>query len=143
MHDYKSKGPASATISNYMQVTNCAGVCLFPAVFFGFFAGLDFLNAVTGWDMSMAEALQAGARIQTLRKCFNVREGITAADVKLPARMVGIPPKTEGPVKGVTIDIDSLAQEYHKAMGWDPQTGSPTDATLEQLGLKDLVQKHG
>ena len=70
-------------------------------------------------------------------------DGITAADAKLPPRMTGIPPKEEGPVKGVTIDIDSLAQEYHKAMGWDPETGSPTDATINKLGLKALVDQHG
>jgi aldehyde:ferredoxin oxidoreductase len=142
-YEYKRKGPASAVSSNYSQVCNCAGVCLFPTIFFGFFPALDFLNAVTGWDMSMKEALETGARIQTLRKCFNVREGITAADQKLPPRMIGDPPKEAGPLKGVAIDMESLAREYHKAMGWDAETGTPTDETVEALGLKDLVRKFG
>jgi aldehyde:ferredoxin oxidoreductase len=142
-YEYKRKGPASAVSSNYSQICNCAGVCLFPAIFFGFFPALDFLNAVTGWQMSMKEALETGARIQTLRKCFNVREGITAVDHKLPPRMIGDPPKEEGPLKGVAIDMDSLAREYHKAMGWDAETGTPTDKTIEALGLKDLVGNFG
>ena len=91
----------------------------------------------------MDEALVTGARIQALRKCFNVREGITAADQKLPPRMMGNPPKDEGPLKGVSVDMETLAQEYHKAMGWDAETGTPTDATVEALGLKDLVRKFG
>ena len=91
----------------------------------------------------MEEALKTGARIQTLRKCFNVREGITAVDQKLPSRLAGDPPKDEGPLKGVSIDIESLSQEYHKAMGWDAKTGTPTDGTVESLGLKDLVRSFG
>jgi len=142
-YEYKSKGPASAVSSNYSQIGNCAGVCLFPTIFFGFYPLIDFLNAVTGWDMGMDEALETGARIQALRKCFNVREGITAADQKLPPRMTGNPPKDEGPLKGVSVDMETLAQEYHKAMGWDAETGSPTDATVKALGLKDLVRKFG
>ncbi|MEW6672455.1 MAG: aldehyde ferredoxin oxidoreductase family protein [Thermodesulfobacteriota bacterium] len=142
-YEYKRKGPASAVTSKYLQIGNCAGVCLFPSVFFGFFPLIDFLNAATGWEMSMAEALQTGGRIQTLRKCFNLREGIVAADSRLPLRMAGIPPKEDGPLKGVTIDMESLAAEYHKAMGWDAQTGTPTDAAIESLGLKDLVDRFG
>lgn len=142
-YEYKSKGPASATTSCYLQVGSCAGVCLFPLIFFGNYPMLDFLNAVTGWDMDINEALQTGARIQTLRQCFNIREGVRVSDVKLPPRMVGLPPKAEGPLAGVSIDIDSLADEYRKAMEWDPDSGRPTDAALEKLGLKELVEDFG
>ncbi|MDF1592095.1 MAG: aldehyde ferredoxin oxidoreductase family protein [Desulfobacterales bacterium] len=142
-YEYRRKGPASAVTSKYSQIGNSAGVCLFPTVFFGFFPLVDFLNAVTGWDMDMAEALQAGGRIQTLRKCFNVREGIAADDSRLPQRMAGIPPKAEGPLKGVTIDMEGLAEEFHKAMGWEAKTGTPTEATTESLGLKGLVKQFG
>jgi aldehyde:ferredoxin oxidoreductase len=142
-YEYKSKGPASATASSYYQVGTCAGVCLFPVVFFGNYPLLDLLNAVTGWDMDAKQALETGARIQTLRQSFNIREGIKPSEIKLPPRMAGLPPKDEGPVAGVTIDVDSLAYEYSKAMGWDPDTRRPTDATLERLGLKGLIEKYG
>jgi aldehyde:ferredoxin oxidoreductase len=138
-YEYRGKGPASATIASYWQVGASSGVCLFPVIFFGFYPLIDFLNAVTGWDMDVSEVLKTGARIQTLRQAFNMREGFTATDIKLPARMLGIPPKTDGPLAGITIDMDTLAVEFRKAMGWDPQTGKPTDATLERLGLKDLI----
>ena len=78
-----------------------------------------------------------------MRKCFNVREGIDPADVKLPPRMAGIPPKDDGPLKGITIDVDSLTEEYHKAMGWEPKTGVPSQETLKKLELEELVAKHG
>jgi len=138
-YEYESKGPPSAIASCYWQVCTCAGVCLFPAIFFGNYPMLDFLNAVTGWNMDMDEALETGARIQTLRQCFTIREGVRPSEVKLPPRMAGRPPKDEGPLTGITIDIDSLAREYRRAMGWDPESGYPTDVTLRRLGLDEVV----
>jgi aldehyde:ferredoxin oxidoreductase len=142
-YEYKSKGPASADLSCYWQVGTCAGVCLFPVMFFNNYPLLELLNAVTGWDMDTKKALETGARIQTLRQCFNLREGIKPSGIKLPARMVGLPPKDEGPLAGVTIDIQSLAHEYRKALGWGPDNGYPSGATLERLGLKTLIENHG
>jgi aldehyde:ferredoxin oxidoreductase len=114
-----------------------------PMMFFGNFPLIDFFNAVTGWDLDAAEVLNTGARIQTLRHCFNQREGIAPSDVKLPKRMLGQPPQEEGPVAGVTLDVDNLAREYHQAMGWDPDSGQPDDETLEKLGLAQLVKNYG
>ncbi|MBW1675441.1 MAG: aldehyde ferredoxin oxidoreductase family protein [Deltaproteobacteria bacterium] len=139
-YEYMNKGPASATTSCYWQVGACAGVCLFPTIFFGNYPLLDFLNAVTGWDMDISEALETGARIQTLRQAFNIREGLSPREIKLPTRMAGIPPKGEGPLAGITIDIDSLRSEYYKAMGWDPGTGYPSGTTLDRLGIKELTE---
>ena len=138
---YSGKGPMSATASAYLQVGNCAGVCVMPFMFFGNFPLIELLNAVTGWGMDVAEALAAGARIQTLRQSFNLREGIAAGSVRLPDRMTGRPPQIEGPLAGVTIDVDRLAREYRQAMGWDAETGAPTRETLEKLGLTELVKK--
>jgi aldehyde:ferredoxin oxidoreductase len=140
---YTGKGPMSATASRYLQVGNCAGVCVMPFMFFGNYPLIELLNAVTGWGMDVAEALTAGARIQTLRQSFNLREGIAAENVRLPERMLGRPPQTDGPLAGVTIDVGSLAREYRQAMGWDAQTGVPTQATLDKLGLTELVEKFG
>jgi aldehyde:ferredoxin oxidoreductase len=141
-YDYKNKGAVSATASCYWQICTCSGICLFP-VFAGNYPLLEFFNAVTGWDIDLAEVLKTGARIQTLRQAFNLREGIKSSDTKLPPRMVGIPPKSEGPLAGITIDIDTLTSEYRKAMGWDPLTGSPGEATLKELGLNELIEMYG
>jgi aldehyde:ferredoxin oxidoreductase len=133
----------SATASSYLQVGNCAGVCVMPFMFFGNFPLIELLNAVTGWEMNVAESLATGARIQTLRQCFNLREGIAVQDVRLPDRMAGRPPQSEGPLAGVTIDIDSLARDYRQAMGWDADTGVPRQDTLEKLGLAKLIKEYG
>ena len=140
---YTGKGPMSATASRYLQVGNCAGVCVMPFMFFGTYPLIELLNAVTGWDLDVAAALAAGARIQTLRQCFNLREGISAQSVRLPDRMLGRPPQETGPLAGVTIDVDRLAREYRQAMGWDAETGVPTEETLGALGLTELVGNFG
>jgi aldehyde:ferredoxin oxidoreductase len=140
---YTGKGPASVTASSYLQVGASAGVCIMPMMFFGNYPLIEFFNAVTGWDLDMAEVLKTGARIQTLRQCFNLREGIQPSDVKLPNRMAGQPPQQEGPVAGVTLDVDSLAREYRQAMGWNPDTGIPEKSTLEKLGLNALITAYG
>ena len=140
---YSGKGPLSATASNYLQVGASTGVCLMPMMFFGNYPLIEFFNAVTGWDLDIAEVLTTGARIQTLRQSFNIREGIQVSDVKLPERMLGRPPQADGPVAGVSIDVDNLAREYRQAMGWNSDSGIPDKITLEKLGLIQLVENHG
>ncbi|MEJ2223301.1 MAG: aldehyde ferredoxin oxidoreductase family protein [Desulfobacterales bacterium] len=142
-YTYTGKGPTSAKASQYLQVGSSSGVCIMPMMFFGNYPLIEFFNAVTGWDLDADEVLTTGARIQTLRHCFNQREGIAPSDVKLPKRMLGQPPQEEGPVAGVTLDVDNLAREYRQAMGWDPDSGQPQESTLEKLDLTELVKTHG
>jgi aldehyde:ferredoxin oxidoreductase len=138
-YQYSGKGPAAAAATNYWQVGASSGICLMPFMS-GIFPILELINGVTGWDMSVSEALETGARIQTLRQMFNAREGISPSNYALPNRLTGIPPRSEGPLRGITIDIDTLAGEYRKAMEWDPETGKPTEACLNKLGLLELVK---
>jgi aldehyde:ferredoxin oxidoreductase len=142
-YDFKGKGPFSARLSKYLQVGNSAGVCLMPMIFFGNYPLLEFIKAVTGWDMDIAEALNTGARIQSLRHCFNIREGIRTSDIKLPARLLGRSPMEEGPLAGITVDIDSLSYEYRRSMGWNPLSGEPEPEMLEKLALSHLIETYG
>ena len=47
------KGPMSATASGYLQMGNCAGVCVMPFMFFGNYPLIELLNAVTGWGLDV------------------------------------------------------------------------------------------
>lgn len=73
-------------------------------------------------------------------QCFNIREGLKPSEIKLPFRLVGIPPKSDGPLAVITIDMDSLTSEYCKAMGWDPINAYPRNSTIELLKLEDLTK---
>ena len=32
-------------------------------------------------------------------------------------------------------DVETLLDEYYEARGWDPETGTPADEKLQELGL--------
>ena len=49
--------------------------------------------------------------------------------------LIGSPPLEGGPLKGVTVDIDTQIREYNEVMGWDPETGVPTPEKLADLGI--------
>jgi len=76
-----------------------------------------------------------GERIVTLERQFNVREGFSRADDRLPERMFTEPLVDAGPNTGEFIrEPDTILDEYYAALGYDDQ-GRPTPATLERLGL--------
>ena len=123
--------------SIYTQIINGCGVCIFgPDTIH--YPIVDFLNAVTGWDLTADDYFKTGKRILNLRKAFNIREGVTRADSKLPPRAVGIPPLTDGPLKGISVDVDSLGKDLYDLLGWDPGTGGPTSETLKEMELDGL-----
>ena len=123
--------------SFYMQIINCAGLCLIGALT-GPLPVIEYINAVTGWSLTADEYLKTGERILNLRKAFNVREGIMQKDSKIPDRALGRPALKDGPLKGRTLDIESLQKEFFKTAGWDYVTGGPTREKMKELGIDYL-----
>jgi aldehyde:ferredoxin oxidoreductase len=134
----QGKGALFAVMNRYLQVVNCAGLCMFSLIV-GQPPVREWINAATGWDLSLEELLRVGHRVQVLRHAFNLREGIRPGDFSLPARAVGVPPLAEGPLKGVTLDMETMVRDFRRAMGYDEATGAPTDELLESLGLAGIV----
>ena len=97
---------------------------------------VDYVNAVTGWNMSLYELLKVGERNNTLARLFNCREGFTPEDDTLPPRLhAGI---GNGVLKGQSIDPGEFLaarRTYYAMAGWDPETGTPTPAKLAELDL--------
>lgn len=96
---------------------------------------IDFLNAVTGFNLSKEEALEIGERIVNLLRVYSIRNGLTVEDDSFSPRL-GQPP-TEGPGEGKTLlpHVASVLKEYYRLMGWDEETGRPLAPTLERLDL--------
>ncbi|UCE16201.1 MAG: aldehyde ferredoxin oxidoreductase family protein, partial [Candidatus Bathyarchaeota archaeon] len=97
---------------------------------------VDIIGAATGWDFTMTELLNTGERIVNLCRAFNAREGITRKDDKLPKRFAE--PLPEGPYKGEAFREDvfeRMLDDFYQLRGWDKETGIPTRAKLEELGL--------
>jgi aldehyde:ferredoxin oxidoreductase len=130
----------AVALACFKQVIDGSGGCLFAAL-----TGINnwplfqWLNAATGWEYDADEYMEIGKRIQTLRQLFNIREGIEPMSFKIPDRITGIPPMTEGPLKGKSVPIEEMIRLYWKHFGWDENSGIPKRETLERLGLETNI----
>jgi aldehyde:ferredoxin oxidoreductase len=97
---------------------------------------LRLFNAATGSNETEDFFSCLGERIWNLTRLFNLREGLSAKDDRLPRRIMA-EPLPSGPHKGRRIsrrDSAILLADYYRARGWDTQ-GRPTRAKLAALGL--------
>jgi len=79
--------------------------------------------------------MKVGERITTMARAFNIREGLTKQDDKLPERF--FQPHTSGALAETAIkpeEFESAIFNYYKMMGWD-EKGIPTKSKLEELEL--------
>jgi len=100
---------------------------------------VNALNAATGWDFTVSEALEVGRRIVNQLRVFNFRHGLTK-EVEAPSVRYGSTP-VDGPAKGIGImpHWDLIRRNYYQHMGWDPETGKPLPETLKELGLEKCI----
>jgi aldehyde:ferredoxin oxidoreductase len=97
---------------------------------------LGLLNAATGRSEEGSFFSTLGERIWNLTRLFNLRRGLTAADDRLPRRIVA-EPLPSGPHKGRRIsraDCATLLADYYRVRGWDA-AGRPSQEILSALGL--------
>lgn len=122
---------------------NCSGFCGFSDFLLppGPEQHLGYIKAITGNDYSMPEMIKFGKREYTIRAAFNLREGLYRDHWTVSPRLMGKPPLQGGPLKGVTVDNEKLADRFFDAMGYDVATGVPKKETLEELGGLDCVIK--
>jgi aldehyde:ferredoxin oxidoreductase len=95
---------------------------------------------ITGWPMAPEELRQAGERINTLKKLFNIREGWTQKDDTLPPRVLTETLPT-GIVQGAGLtraDLDMMIQGYYGARGWTTEGLIPAQK-LRELDMLDIV----
>ena len=115
------------------------GVCLYacaPTRYLRLEQIAQSVAAATGWDFSSFELMQAGDRRNTLLRLYNYREGLSAADDRLPERYYTEPIAT-GRHVGSVIDrakFQEMIQTWYAMSGCD-QAGRPTRAKLYELNL--------
>lgn len=121
-------------------VIDALGLCIFTTFGMGAQDYVDLYNAVVGEDPHDVDSImQAGDRIWTLEKLFNLSAGIDSSQDTLPKRLLE-EPIPEGPSKGEVHRLDVLLPEYYSVRGWD-KNGIPTEETLKKLGLDEYVDK--
>ena len=114
-------------------VFDSAGICVFTSFAWSLEDVAPQIDAACEGDWSVETLLKVGERIWNLERNFNNAAGFTAADDKLPERLMKDAAKT-GPAKGLTSQLDKMLPEYYQLRGWTAD-GVPTNETLGRLGL--------
>jgi aldehyde:ferredoxin oxidoreductase len=100
----------------------------------------DIVSAATGIDFGPGDLIDVGERVNTLARCFNLKNGFSRMDDYLPRRLAE-EPIPGGPSKGHLTslkDQDWLLDRYYEAYEYDRE-GVPTEQCLRRLGL-DYVE---
>jgi aldehyde:ferredoxin oxidoreductase len=99
---------------------------------------VNAVNAITGWNMDVAEAMSVGRRAVNLARAFNLRHGIPG-ELDAPSPRYGAT-MVDGPFAGKSIfpHLNQMLKNYYHHMGWD-ETGKPTPETLNNLGLDYVI----
>ncbi|APQ75395.1 aldehyde ferredoxin oxidoreductase [Clostridium botulinum] len=120
-------------------VIDSLGLCIFTTFGLGVQDYVDMYNVVVGGKLHDAESImEAGDRIWTLEKLFNLEAGIDSSHDTLPKRLLK-EPIPEGPSKGCVHKLSELLPEYYAVRGWD-KNGIPTEDTLKKLGLEEYIK---
>jgi aldehyde:ferredoxin oxidoreductase len=130
-----------AKLETFWRVIDALGLCVFgyaPRGVMSIDSMMQCINAVTGWDASLYELMQAGERGTMIARAFNSRDGFSIKDDKLPKRLYE--PKPDGPDAGKQIftedEFKRAIELYYEMIGCDPQNGRPHRGKLLELGLE-------
>jgi aldehyde:ferredoxin oxidoreductase len=118
---------------NWGALGNALVMCYF--VPWNSFEQTEIIRAVTGWNTSTFELMKVGERIMNMTRIFNLREGFTSNDDRLPDRF--FQPHTSGALAETSIDLEKFSEAkkiYYEMMGWD-KNGVPSKIKLDELDI--------
>jgi len=127
----------------YRQFTGIFGGCWFALTHHkpdGLNCVVDALNAVTGWNFTMDDALAAGHRSMLLQSIFATQRGWVADDDWKNVGPRFLEPIPDGKYQGFTIAkwLPDMIFEYYRLSGRHERSGRPFRDTLQRLGLEEF-----
>ena len=117
-------------------IVDCLVMCSFVVLPVDHQMIADITGAVTGWKTSVTEQLRVAERVLTVARLFNINQGFTADDDRLPERFYQ--PKTNGALskKGLEPEeMDKAKRYYYSLMGWNPDTGIPLPEKIVEMDI--------
>lgn len=97
----------------------------------------EMVSAVTGWNVTVDELMQVGARRLNLFRTFNAREGLDSKQDKLPKKFFKAL-QGEGPTAGMALEegaYKTAIDQYYEFAGWT-KNGIPTAEVLKKLEIE-------
>jgi aldehyde:ferredoxin oxidoreductase len=134
----ENKGENVFRMQNLMSMFDSLVCCKF-VLFGGITVNplIEFLNAITGWDMDHDELSATGDRIFNMKRLFNIRAGISRKDDVLPTRL--LTHRRGGGTEALPV-LNVMLSDYYRYRGWN-EFGIPTRKRLEELELIPFVPK--
>ena len=144
---------------HFCAVTDSLGICKFSTIEEWSLFPEDLAPGVTalwGRRVTGADLLLIGERIVNLERLYNVRQGLSRADDRLPERFTTEPAplyeyeedtapgaatgamvRSAEPIQyGLLHDFDAMLDRYYDLRGWSRQ-GVPLEETLARIGLSN------
>jgi len=147
-YNYENTGERDKAGLESWEFFNLSGFCNFSGFLLAPGVHYRYMEAIGGYNFTAEDWTNLALRSFTIRDAFNKREGLRRKDFDISPRNVGKPPLEKGPLAGITVDNEKLADNFYAAMGWDVETGMPTKEFLEKIGglecvIKDLYPEGG
>jgi len=134
----EGKGELNFICENVAMLSNSVTMCQFGLMSMTVTELAEALKAATGFDYDLKELMECGERIWMIQRGLNNLMGITAADDRMPKRIMT--PHTDGAAAGSVPNVKLMLKDYYKARGLDAK-GRPLKARLASLGLSELAAK--
>jgi len=134
----EGKGELNVICENVSMLSNAATMCQFGLMSMSLTELAEALKAATGFDYDLKEVMECGERIWMLQRGLNNLMGVTAADDRMPKRI--LTPLPDGGAAGSVPNIELMLKEYYKARGLDAK-GRPLKEKLVSLGLSELAAR--
>lgn len=119
------------TFQNFTAAADSLGICLFTSFALTIQDYVDLYNATSGKQSSIEDFLHCGDRIWNLERMFNLREGYTATDDRLPKQVLE-------DAYADTSEKDTILKKmltiYYQVRGWN-EAGIPTHETQKSLQI--------
>ncbi len=138
--------PWSQVLSEqYRQFCGLIGGCWFAQMHMkpdGLNSVVDSLNATTGWNFDLDQALVAGHRSIILQSLFGTQRGWVAEQDWRDVGPRFLEPIPDGKFAGFTIAkwLPDMVYEYQRLSGRHEKTGRPFMGTLTRLGLEEFKE---
>jgi aldehyde:ferredoxin oxidoreductase len=91
-----------------------------------------FLSYILGRKVTMGDYTEIGERTFNMERLYNMREGLTGEDDRLPHRLLREP---TFPGQSAGVPLADMLPRYYRTRGWD-RAGVPTTRTVERLSIR-------